>query len=188
MNEDEWKEVCSASVQSLSVFSEVSEAVLNVILSIADFVPICVIPDLVSSFSSPMISKLSQYYYERHDKERCKTCIICMKEGILEFGKIFAECTTNANDWLLYSHSIQAYLNDTDVLKTDPCTTLSRIFSNFSTGVQYHWTIACMYAIGSFLTNSRIMDPIAYQLLMNSQDSSDLISLLVSFLSGLMKV
>ena len=91
MSELEWKEVCSAFIQSLSVFSEVTEAVLNVILSIADFIPICVIPDLLSHLSSHMMSRLCQYYYDNQDRERCKLCVLGLKEGILESGKIFAD-------------------------------------------------------------------------------------------------
>ena len=188
MSELEWKEVCSASVQSLSVFPEVPEAGLNVILSIADFIPICVMPDLLSHLSSHMISRLCQYYYEKQDRERCKLCVLGLKEGIIESGKIFAECADSTKDWLVYSHSVRAYLNEVHVLETDPCAPLIRIFSNLSTGTQYQWTISYLNAILSFLMNSSEMDYVTYHLLMDNQDSSDLISILEQFISVLLKV
>ena len=188
MSELEWKEVCSAFIQSLSVFSEVTEAVLNVILSIADFIPICVIPDLLSHLSSLMMSRLCQYYYDNQDRERCKLCVLGLKEGILESGKIFADCADSTRDWLVYSHSIRAYLNEVHVLEIDPCTPLIRIFSNLSTGTQYYWTISYLNAILSFLMNSNEMDYVAYHLLMDTQDSSAMISILKQLLSVLLKV
>lgn len=161
---------------------------MNVILSIADFIPICILPELLPYLQSHFTLQLCRYYDERQDRERCKICILGLKEEIIPSGKLFAKCADSAKDWIAYSHSLREYLLDSKSPSTDFCTPLIRILSNLSADIQYNWAISYLGAILSSLLNSSEMDYTIYSNLLEKQNLSSLVPILKRLISALLGV